>query len=583
MKSLTDDMPKKSLIKRIIQKRKDIVHSDTFCSKKALNALNISQFLGVINDNVFKFLTVFLLIDLRGIEHSSSILFWVGTVYVLPFLLFSSAAGVLADKISKQKLIVALKGLEVVITILGVAAFAYQSAWSCYSLLFLLSFQSAVFGPPKYSIIPEIVQFDKISKANGVITSFTYLAMIVGTFLASFTTQVTNRNFTISAALCVIIAIVGFIASLYIPHTKPSRTQKRIKLFFLREIYQTLRFCHKTPHLLTSALCAAFFLYMGAFFQLNIIPYAIESLGLSEYGGGYLFLTISIGIAGGAMLAGKISKNRVELGLSCCSGVFLFLFLFLLAVSPKTIFTNLILLICIGAAGGCFIVPFDAYLQTFSPDIKRGQVIAASNFLSFTGVLMAPFSLYVFSGTFGLSAAKGFFIVSMLILVGSFFTIFYLSKIFLNFIGRRIFSLVYEVKLLHSPFEDQNPSLIIMKDSSMTKTLLLSGCSEDIHFFILRNKPRILDFFYRLFSSINGVYLSNMKKSLESQILSQVKGGKFPVLLLSKSLDLSDIDEYIESLGSTHTLYMHVKKPSKKDITKRHRLKEVVFSFEESP
>lgn len=576
-------MRKKPLIKKLWQKRKDLVHAEEFCSKKALKSLNIAQFLGVINDNVFKFLTVFLLIDLKGIAQSSSILFWVGTVYVLPFLLFSSAAGILADKISKQKLIVVLKGMEVVITILGVIAFGFASAWACYTLLFLLSFQSAVFGPPKYSIIPEIVQFEKISKANGVITSFTYLAMIVGTFLASFTTQITNRNFTLSASLCVVIAIVGFIASLYIPHTKPSRTQKRIKLLFLKEIYQTLRFCHKNPHLLTSILSSSFFLYVGAFFQLNVIPYAVESLGLSEVGGGYLFLTVAIGIAIGAVIAGKLSKNRVEIGLSCTAGIFLFVFLFMLSILPKTILINLILLVMIGMCGGCFIVPFDSYLQTFSPDMKRGQVIAASNFMSFVGVLLAPFSLYVFSGTMKLKAANGFLVMSLFTFLVSFVILFYLSKIFLNFVGRRIFSLLYEVKLLHSPFEDQNPSLIIMKDSSTTKTLLLAGCSEDIHFFILRDKPRALDIFYRLFSCISGIYLNNMKKSLSGKIEEQIKKGRFPVLLVSSSLELRDVDPFLDSLGSTHTLYLNVKKPSKTDITRRHRLKEVVFSFEETP
>lgn len=384
---------KKPLFARLIHKRKAVMTDNPFFKKHALNFLNISQFLGVVNDNVFKFLTLFLLIDLRGASHSSEILFWVGTVYVLPFLLFSSAAGVLADKFSKQKLIVALKGLEVVITVLGVVAFGFSSAWACYSLLFLLSFQSAIFGPPKYSIIPEIVHFEKISKANGIITSFTYLAMIIGTFLASFTTQITNKNFALSASLCVFIAIVGFIASLFIPYTQPSRTTKRIKLFFLREIYQTLVFCYHKPHLFVAVLGSAFFLYVGAFFQLNIIPFAMETLKISEVGGGYLFLTVAIGIAAGAVIAGKLSKNRVELGLSCIAGIGLFVFLYLLALSKPFLSTTLIILIFNGLCGGMFIVPFDSYLQTYSPNKQRGQVIAASNFLSFVGVLLAPFSL----------------------------------------------------------------------------------------------------------------------------------------------------------------------------------------------
>jgi len=82
---------------------------ESFLWRHALQFLNASQFMGVINDNVFKFLIVFLFIDLQGVAHSSEILFWVGTIYVLPFLLFSPAAGVLADRFSKQRMIIFLK------------------------------------------------------------------------------------------------------------------------------------------------------------------------------------------------------------------------------------------------------------------------------------------------------------------------------------------------------------------------------------------------------------------------------------------------------------------------------------------
>ncbi|NRA89939.1 MAG: MFS transporter, partial [Simkaniaceae bacterium] len=130
---------------------------ETFFQRHAIQSLNIAQFLGVVNDNFFKYLIVFLFIDLKGINHSPVILTWVGIVYVLPFLLFSSAAGVLADKFSKQRMVIVLKFTEVVIMALGIVAFIFKSDWASYSLLFLLSMQSAFFGPPKYSIIPELV------------------------------------------------------------------------------------------------------------------------------------------------------------------------------------------------------------------------------------------------------------------------------------------------------------------------------------------------------------------------------------------------------------------------------------------
>src|SRR5580692_9177240 len=159
----------RSSLKRIFSSIPSFSKSD----KHALTWLNITQFLGVINDNVFKFVMAFLLIDTLGISKASSILSATGAIYVIPFLLFSSSAGILADRFSKQKLLVVMKAAEIGVMCLAILAFASKSVWGCFTLLFILSTHSAMFGPSKYGIIPELVPTDKVSRANGIITSFT--------------------------------------------------------------------------------------------------------------------------------------------------------------------------------------------------------------------------------------------------------------------------------------------------------------------------------------------------------------------------------------------------------------------------
>lgn len=570
-------------IKMLMYKRREFIRNHPFFQKNALNFLNISQFLGVVNDNIFKFLTLYLLIDLRGVQNSSEILFMVGTIYVLPFLFFSNAAGVVADKFSKQKIIVFLKGLEVVITILGVLAFWFSSAWACYTLLFLLSFQSAAFGPPKYSIIPEIVHFEKISKANGIITSFTYLAMILGTFLASSTTQLTDRNFVACSMLCVVIAILGFAASLFIPYTIPTRTTKRINVFFIREIFHTLKFCSKRTHLLSAIMGSAFFLYVGAFFQLNIIPYAMETLGISEVGGGYLFLTVAIGIATGSIIAGRISKNRVELGLACLAGTGLWFFLYVLSLSPGNLAFTVFVLVSCGLVGGMFIVPFDSYIQTHSPKKQRGQIVAASNFLSFCGVLLAPITLYFFNGILNFKAYVGFFFMAFFVMVVSLILLFHFSPLFLNFLGRKLFLRIYDLKVIKSPFSWKSKPLLIMPESSMTKALLISSQAENLHFFIFRNKRYYLDFFYRLFSNVTILYLKKLNKPALEIIKSKIKSHKTPCLLLAKSLKLEEASLHPEAIGDIPALYIHTERASTEALEDRHKKKQMVFKFSETP
>ena len=86
---------------------------DGFSGKHALGFHNLTQFLGALNDNLFKFLVTFFLIDLLGKGSAEDVMFFVSVSYVLPFLLFASIGGIMADRFSKQRLVVLLKALEV--------------------------------------------------------------------------------------------------------------------------------------------------------------------------------------------------------------------------------------------------------------------------------------------------------------------------------------------------------------------------------------------------------------------------------------------------------------------------------------
>ena len=372
-----------------------------------------------------------------------------------------------------------------------------------------ISMQSAIFGPPKYSIIPELVKTKKISKANGLITSFTYLGIIVGTFLASALTQITNNNYVLTACVCVVIAIFGFLSSLCIPHTVSKGSRKRINPLFMVEIYRTMRSCRSKPFLLVSICGASTFLFVGAFFQLNVIPYAMQSLHLTEVGGGYLFLVTAIGIAFGAIFAGKLSKRRVELGLSCLAGLTLVIVLALISVLNTSFYTVTPLTVLVGFTGGLFIVPFDSYIQSFSPDKERGQIVAASNFLSFCGVLLAPMCLYLFSGILKLQASTGFFLVALIFLGLLSLILPKISHLFFNYLTRLIMRPRYKINLISFPTTDNHPSLLIDPIRTVKEMLFLAAAESSLQFYIAKETRSIRDPITTLFTGVRYIYTKN--------------------------------------------------------------------------
>ena len=514
--------------------------------------LNATQFLGALNDNVFKLIIIYLLINTQGVENSSVILSTAGAVFVIPFLLFSSAAGVLADKISKTNILVSMKISEIVVMSLSIIAIVMQSALFLYILLFFMAMQSAIFGPSKYGIIPEIVSPKNVSKANGALNSLTYLSIIVGTFLASFITDVTNKNFVIAGIFCVIISILGFISSLGIIKTVPKISRNKINPLFIYAIYKTLVICSRKKYLISSVLGSAFFLFMGGFVQLNIIPFAIESLDLSEVGGGYLFLATAIGIATGSLVAGKLSKDRVEIGMACLSGFFLSLILILLGIFSSFFTIVIILLILLGFFGGIFLIPFDSFIQVSSPDKKRGRIVAAANFLSFIGVLFASIFLYLLSGTLQLSSAAGFVIMGIVTLLFSIFITGRMSELFFSYFARKILLKFFRVKVTNIPSPS---SYIVLINGSWLHGILMFSFLPNLKIFTLGNVLRDFPYFRGF---LNSLYLIKRRKSKKASLIRLfAKAHKykrrinFVCLLLDKNFNEFDIVNFIKNQNSS--------------------------------
>ncbi len=383
----------------------------------SFTALNFTQFFAALNDNLYKLILIFFVISVKGEEHSNTILSLAGAIFVIPFILFAPISGIIADRYSKRTIIYLTRLCEILTMTLGVISFIFKSIMGGYAVLFLTATYSSLFSPCKYGIIPEIVPKQKIPRCNGAITAATFLAIILGTFFASFISDISNRNFVLAASFCVIIAVAGTLFSLRIEKTQPQAPRKKFSLRFFTTIYRSLKKARKSRYLFVVLIFGAYFLFIGAYTQLNIIPFAIQALDLSEIQGGYLFLMTAIGIGIGSFLAGRFSVFEVELGFVpiaatgiglCLIGLF-FLASHLYAVIP--------LLILIGLFGGFYVVPIDAFIQIASPQRDRGQNVAASNFLSFIGVIIASGLIAFFGNLLNMTAASGFFIVGILTLI----------------------------------------------------------------------------------------------------------------------------------------------------------------------
>lgn len=443
--------------------------------------LNATQFLGALNDNIFRSLVMLFLIHLMGKEHQTTVIATSFILFVIPFLLFSHAAGVLADRISKQTIIVIAKGLEIAVMFVGCWAVYVQSPKALYGVLFLSCSMSALFGPSKYGIIPELVGESALSKANSQIEAFSYTAIIAGTFLSSFFLDkvFTGAIYFKLSFVCIGITATGLLTSLAIPKTPSAGSQKRFSPLFLVEIYKTLRETARDRHLFLAIVGSAFFLFLGAFIQQNGLPYGQQCLGMNEVQSGYLFPVAALGIGVGALLSGLLSGRNIEFGIVPIGALGLTLSCILLGIVPATLPRALTLIFLAGVSAGLFIVPLAAFIQYRSPKKQLGEILACTNFLSFLGVALSVGLFYVLTHTLHLTAQQGFLAIGLLTGLLAAAAIAVLPDFLVRCVGVIVTRLFYRIRSAgqeNLPLEEG--ALLVSNHVTWVDSLLISATQQ---------------------------------------------------------------------------------------------------------
>ncbi len=448
--------------------------------------LNATQFFGAMNDNVFKLLVIFFLVDQLGHDRKTTIGL-ASFIFVIPFLIFSHAAGVLTDRHSKRNIIVWAKRVETALMVAGVVAILLSSPVMLYVLLFLMCAQSAFFGPSKFGVIPELVKPDELSKANSFLVGLTYLAIIIGTFVPSlFLVAIFHDSYIGLALVCVVISAMGLISSERIETTPAAGAiDKKITPLFVVEIFRTLFSLRKDRYLFMTLQCVAYFLFLAAFIQQNLLLLGPEVLDWNTRTSGYLFPMAAIGIAIGALAAGRISGRSIEFGLVPIGAAGLSGACLGLGVA-NSLSAILAFVFLIGISSGLFIVPLQAFIQQRSPRKRRGEILACMNFMNFTGVMIAAIAFLVLTKTFGVTARTCFTINGGMTAILALTTFLILPDFIIRFMILILTRIVYRVRTIgNENVPVTGPALLICNHVTWSDALVLSATQQRRIRFIL--------------------------------------------------------------------------------------------------
>ncbi len=384
-----------------------------------------TQFLGAFNDNYFKQMVLLICASNVAVvagkasanpDRQSLAM----AAFALPFVLLSGLGGFFSDRFSKQYVIISCKVAEIII--MSIAFFvllipglsADMQLISLISVLFLMGGHSALFGPSKYGILPELFRPDKLLPVNGAVQMTTFLAIIFGTSCAGVALDSIRESLWIGSVIAVGIAVVGTVSSFFVPKTQAAGPQLRIRLENLAIPADVGRLVMRERGLLKALLVAAVFWFLGGVTQMAVNTLGKSSMGLSSTRTSLMVAAIGFGIAAGCamtgLFGGKGNGSRWVTGGAWLLFISLSLVAFLgsgqfgvpasSGVLGEGMFTGILhadllewslrfSMMLLGFAAGMFVVPVQVYLQQAPPAELKGRLLGVQNLVTWIGILLS--------------------------------------------------------------------------------------------------------------------------------------------------------------------------------------------------
>ena len=405
----------------------------TLLGKRRFLPFFVTQLLGAFNDNVFKqALVLFILYELGTSTDVHLLVNLCALLFILPFFLFSALGGQLGEKYEKAGLIRRIKFAEILIMLAGALGMLLGNLPLLLLALFCMGTQSALFGPVKYSILPQQLRADELVGGNALVEMGTFLAILGGTIAAGILMSHAAHALLVSVAV-VLLALIGYLASRAIPSSTAALASLQLDWNILRQSLQIMRLGLGQQRAVSRAMIGtSWFWFLGALY-LTQIPVFARDLLQGDEGVVTLILAIfSVGIALGSLLCERLSRHRVEMGLVPLGALGLTLFGLLLgwhaaSVPPAPAGRDWLMLLAdaeirwvlldilaLGTFGGLYIVPLYALIQSRTLRQERSRVVAANNILNALFMVVSALFAILLLTVAGLTIPQLFLAVAML-------------------------------------------------------------------------------------------------------------------------------------------------------------------------
>ncbi len=465
--------------------------------ERRFGPLFVTQFLGAFNDNVFRNALLILIAfqPTTSYFNSNTLINLSAGLFILPFFLFSTTAGQLADHYDKAWLIRQTKLLEIIIMASAVIGFYLNNIFWLMSMLFFMGAQSTLFGPSKYSLLPQHLHPDELIGANGLMETGTFLAILLGTMLGGILISLEHGIGWVSLAV-MLLAVLGYVSSWGIPFSPPADPNFRINWNPITETWNNLAFLQRNRTVWLSALGISWFWFVGMMYLTQLPNYTRLNLGSDQQVVTLLLVAFSVGIGAGSLLCEKLSGRRIELGLVPFGSIGITLFgidLFLATPHNLTVTDHaefnasqflsqaqswriLADIVLIGLFGGFYIVPLYALVQNRSEVAHRSRVIAGNNILN-SLLMVASTIVAIILLNSGFTIPQLLLLAALLNAIVAVYIYTLVPEFLMRFIVWIVINVCYRIRLEGlDRIPETGPAILVCNHVSYMDSLIIGGC-----------------------------------------------------------------------------------------------------------